>query len=783
MKRNSFLSSLIFIIFISNCFGFATSVNGDEQYFTLSGNVYISDGVYAGDTSIKFESRDSVWTKDTGRYEITDIPYGEHVVRAYFKDNGHTVSYRKIFFDSDLEFDWYEGKNWVTLEMFDENNTHVKNSQMSTIELIQTGDSSNPINGRLDFGPLNIGDYYTVRAYYGDSDQSTQFIHFKVDSSTPNDFDFNHGKNSRYGFIKFDDGTSISGVTISNGATETLSNEDGFFLFEDLEVGSSQTFTFKKANRTVANPINVTIESGQGWMNVSALGEVNYPDSPKFVTQTQVLRLSMLPMSIQWSGGNHTLFYTLTVNKEKIYEGFDDEFLFDTEETGNFEFQIGATNSNGTTNNTQKLLLMVMPEQSSDDLWQPGMSWDYDISYTPKSVSPDSEGIHHAKFTVLGKEKVIDSYGNEKDTFLMRKTDEYHMEREKSYHWVDSNNLFTLRTYWEDDPSSSSYYQEGTLGWNFTDLEGNEVNPLLVEGNFSMDFNRTNIIGVPGHPNGYDDTKNIVVIKPNVIVNTPAGSFSTTHISIIDNDDKIVSWDLWYNETVRNWVKKIDRLPGSHAEIVEYNLTGYSMPLTPQFITEDEGNYIVNDYDIEWAPFIGAEYYKLLENDKVIYSGNETSFYLEDRLDGDYRYEIYAILPSEAMIKSEAIKIQISFIPNTPEFITDSQEISKGESLLLLWKYDEDIFWYSVIVENQEGVKVEVYNGTDNSTTLENLDSGQNRIRVKAQLTNGKISALSDSIFIKVEESTEDSPMLSFFSTLIALILVTLNYKSGNKKK
>ena len=100
-----------------------------------------------------------------------------------------------------------------------------------------------------------------------------------------------------------------------------------------------------------------------------------------------------------------------------------------------------------------------------------------------------------------------------------------------------------------------------------------------------------------------------------------------------------------------------------------------------------------------------------------------------------------------------------------------------------MWKYDEDIAWYSVIVEDQEGVKVEVYNGTDNSTTLENLDSGQNRIRVKAQLTNGKISALSDSIFIKVEESTEDSPMLSFFSTLIALILVTLNYKSGNKKK
>ena len=149
MERRTFFSSLILLIFVSNCFGFTSSANSDEQYFTLSGNVYISDGVYAGDTSIKFESRDSIWTKGTGNYEITDIPYGEHVVRAYFKDNGHTVSYRKIFFDSDLEFDWYEGKNWVTLEMFDQNNNHVENSQMSTIKLIQMNDSSNPVNGDI----------------------------------------------------------------------------------------------------------------------------------------------------------------------------------------------------------------------------------------------------------------------------------------------------------------------------------------------------------------------------------------------------------------------------------------------------------------------------------------------------------------------------------------------------------------------------------------------------------------------------------------------------------
>ena len=34
----------------------------------------------------------------------------------------------------------------------------------------------------------------------------------------------------------------------------------------------------------------------------------------------------------------------------------------------------------------------------------------------------------------------------------------------------------------------------------------------------SLHFNRTNIIGVPGHPNGYDDTFNMISITENVIL-------------------------------------------------------------------------------------------------------------------------------------------------------------------------------------------------------------------------------------------------------------------------
>ena len=783
MKIKSLFCFFIVLIFVTTCFTINVSSESDEELFTISGNVYTSGGGQAGDTSIKLNSGDSIWSGTSGEYEITDVPFGEHVIRAYFKDNGHTVSYRKIFVDSDIELDWYEGKNWATFEMFDSSGQYVEESPMSTIKLIQSGESSSPTNGRLEVGPLEIGEYYTARAYYGNEDHSTQYVHFRLDSSSPNDFDFNHGLNSRYGFIITEEGEPISDVKVSNGSTEVLSNDDGFFIFENLVVGSSETFTFEKSNIEVSNPITITIEDGEGWMNASAIGEINYPEAPTFVTETQVLRLSMLPIDIKWLGGNHSLFYTLSSNGKAIYEGFSQNFLFDTNQVGNYELQIGATNSNGTTNTTQKLILVILPEQSSVDVWQPGMSWNYDISYTPTSVSPDPEGIHRATYTVLGKENVIDAYGNDKETFLLRKTDDYYMEREKSYRWVDSSNLLTLKTYWEDDPSSSSYYQRGTMGWSFTDSSGSEINPIIQEGNFTMHFNRTNIIGVPGHPNGYDDTENIVQITHNVLVNTPAGQFSTVYISIIDNNDGIVSWELWYNETAKNWVKIIDRLPGSHAEMVEYNLTSFYMPLNPQFITESEDNYIFNDYTISWAPFEGAESYKLVENGNTIYSGNNTEFQILDRVDGTYTYEMYAVLPAEAMIKSSSITFNISFVPEVPSFVTTNQQIVKGASLEINWEYDEEILWYSLIIEDKNGLKTELYNGTDTSIKLDNLPSGQNRLRVQAKLDSGKITDFSDSIFIKVEDSDEDSPMISIIPILVILVALATINKSRNKTR
>ncbi len=773
MKKSPFFSLLVvFFIVMSSFTSHVSSSEEEGQLYKISGEVFASDGSQAGDTFIKLIPRDSVQTGNEGSYEITDVAPGEHTIRAYFLENGHTTSYRKIYVEEDMILDWHEGHNWVTIEMFDDVGEYVENNSLSRIELIESNQSKTLVNGRAEFGPFEIGEYYTLRAYYGEIDHSTYDVHFRMEGSTPNDFDFKHGMNSKYGYITSSNGEAMSGITVSNGTFETITNEDGFFILNNLEVGSTQSFTFKSGNIEVAPPQTVDIISGTGWMNVSAPEKVRYPEAPKFSTETQTVLLSMLPIDIAWKGGDNTLFYTLTSNGVEVYEGFSDSFIFNTDEAGIFEFQIGATNTNGTTNSTQKLLLLVLPEQSSDDLWKSGMSWDYQIRYSPASVSLDVDGIHNAKYTVLGKEKVIDAYGDEKDTFVLRKNDEYHLEREKSYQWIDCGNLLPLKTYWEDDPSSSSYFQEGTLGWNFTNDQGQQVDLLGYEENISLHFNRTNIIGVPGHPDGYDDTMNLVNIQHGVQVITPAGEFSTTYISIIDTNDGILSWELWYNDTVKNWVKKIDRLPGSHAEKVEYNLTSFYIPLVPQFITEDNGNYVVNDYKIEWSSFEEAETYNLLQNGELVYSGNSTFFNFVNQIDGNYKYELYAILSSEASIKSDSININVNFVPETPIIITESQTIKEGQSINISWTYNEDIIWYLVILENEEGNKKEIYNGTDNFILIEDLDLGQNRIRVKAQLSDGKISDLSDSLFISVDRNSEDSPMLSpifLFAILLAI--------------
>ena len=44
--------------------------------------------------------------------------------------------------------------------------------------------------------------------------------------------------------------------------------------------------------------------------------------------------------------------------------------------------------------------------------------------------------------------------------------------------------------------------KRGTMGWKFT-TQGEDAELFSGDAPDSLHFNRTNIIGVPGHPNGY----------------------------------------------------------------------------------------------------------------------------------------------------------------------------------------------------------------------------------------------------------------------------------------
>ena len=751
--------------------------------FTLSGNVYDQNGNIAASTSIKVDSMTSSWSNLTdGSYEFTGISPGEHTVRAYFMNNGHTVVYRKMFFSEDMQLDWYEGKNWATAEMFDNQGERVHNSVLSTISLVELGETHSLNNGRTEFGLLDIGEYYTLLASYGEIDDSSQYVHFKLEpgtATTPsiNDFDFHYGMNSRYGFILDNLGNPMVDVVVTNGQQTVATNSDGFYLLQNLVVGSQQNYTFTQGTQQVVDSFTDIIQEGPGWLNFTSNIEVEMPRNVTFLTEMQSINSNQF--EIEWIGGEYTDFFSLydgEIDEDNlIYRGFSNSFVYTPEETGTIEFRIVANNSNGSTVNSQPLLLIVLPEGSEQELWSSGMSWDYSVIHTPE--------YHQNKtYTVIGSEKITDAFDRQRDTFLLRVSDEDYEDGEKAYRWVDSQNLLNIKTYWVDAPSSSSYFQEGQFGWNFTN-NGQEVNLFSSESPSKLHFNRTNIIGVPGHPNGYDDTINSIIIDHGVEVTTSAGTFDTTHISIIDDNDQIISWELWYNSTVRNYVKIIDRLPGSHSEMVEYELTSFDVPLIPQFITE-QSNLTDNDFNIEWANFQGAESYQILENGQVIYSGNNLSLEILNKTDGEYSFQVNAIMPSGHLVEGQVLLLNLEFIQPPPIFLTSTQNIDNSEDILIEWISVEDSAWYSLIVNYSDGSSEELYNGSSNFTTITDLDNGQNRLRVKVVLNNQIESIYSDSIYVIVDSvsdiesiSNQENYSLEIFIgfSVILIALVAIN--------
>ncbi|MDE0858127.1 MAG: carboxypeptidase-like regulatory domain-containing protein [Candidatus Poseidoniaceae archaeon] len=750
------------------CSLIVSMVSAEEpETFTLTGRVYDVNGEIADSTSIKVDSLTSSWSDTNGTYVFEGITPGVHTVRAYFMNNGHTVVYRTMNFQSDMQIDWYEGLNWITAEVHDSADQLVVNdSSNTTIQLIQNQQVLSPNNGNVEFDLQPIGSYYTLKSLNDGGEQGSQYIHFRMQSNTPNHFVFQDGTNSVYGFLTDVDGQPLTATTVSNGETQTVTNNDGFFLLQNLPVGSTQNLTFMKSDYEAIPASSHLVTSGAGWLNLSSVVTYVFPGAAQFVNSEQTIPLQTT--LIEWIAGNSTQSYHLYLDDDLLYTGINTYYEFTPESQGSYDFTLISFNENGSTESPDALLLIVLGDAINDDLWSVGMSWDYHVAYTPTSA----DGMHNVSITALEKETLVDAFGKEQTVFKTRHKDDMELEGEKSYRWYDTTNLLPIRTYWRDAPFESSYFMEGSMGWNFSAPNSSTPTSLFSDlEEYDLHFNRTNVIGVPGHPNGYDDTFNRVTRSYEEIT-TPAGTFQTTHYSMVDLNDGIVSWELWYNDTVRNFVKRIDRLPGSHSEKVVYELSSFDVPTTPQFITEPS-NVSTTDYSLEWAEYQGADSYVLMIDDSVIYEGNLTTFEVKDQLDGVYTYKILAHMANGFQTEATELSINVFEIVNPPEVTLMASTIVEGDSLSITWTSAEDIAWYSLLVQNEQGTSYEAYNGTSSSFDMVDLEPGINRIRVSTGLENGKISDYSSSVFITVDDAPEpkDTQLLEVSFTIGLVIL------------
>lgn len=748
---------LVFIICFTTLPIDTSQATEPNDNFTVTGKVLHQSGEIAGSTSIKITGYGSVWTDSAGNYQYTGIAGGEHIIRAYFMNDGHNVAYRKIIINSDLQLDWIVDNNWITVSSDDQLATFTVSD-----ENMQESKSHADL---LEFGPYEMGQYYNVTVFYDNGLNQTAMLKLRDGSAAEpfaNHLVMNQGTTSKYGYLRDMLGNSMPNVDVQIGQHMSRTNSDGFFLINGLNIGETVNLSVYQNEIEIIATHQITIEDSLGWYNLTSEITPEMPTAPGFLTSSFDIQINDGNSKlIEWTKGDYTDYFELSLDSEVIYRGSSTQFDFTPSEVGSFEFSLTAINLNGSIAAIKKISAVVL-SPSEDSFWNVGMSWQYAVDYLPESTN----GTHELTMTAIGTEVIQDTFGVEQECYLLRVEDIYDSPDRIRYYWIDSVNLLRLKTYSE----TSDYFVAGSMGWNFTTENGDETS--LFSGDIvSAHFNRTNIIGVPGHPNGYDDTNNIIEVTENVTVTTPSGIYLTTYFKITDLNDNIDSWELWYNETVRNWVKIIDRLPGSHSEAVTYHLTNHSgVPTNPQFVTQS-GISNLQNVQLEWGEFGRAVSYALLENGVEVYQGNELSYEMMNKEDGIYQYQVKVVLPSGSELLSEIITIEVDYIIQPPILnLPYSQNISDNDEILLSWGQLENVDWYSVLHSGSDGSMTEVYNGSATSYMFDDLDEGQNRFRIKAGITDGKFSELSNSSYVNYDPEESDSDNFLTFLPLFGIL-------------
>jgi hypothetical protein len=730
--------------------------------YSIKGYVFDSSGspivgpFMGPPTTIKIvELNQSAMPTAGGYYEFTDISTGTYTIRAYFGSIDHSTIYRNLKIYDNRIMNWTHGKTWITGSVLDSSLGKVTPPFMgppTTIKNVYSDVSVQPDeNGNYELSNIPVGGYVKVRAYFGSIDHTTNYIMIKAEGNTPNDIDFINGRNSVYGYVFDVDGTTpLPGETVNAGPadTDTKTNNDGFYLLSNLPTNADQTITvtFNSKNNEIAQEV---ITMGPGDLNhLNFTFGLILPDTPVFITESSVEPAG--DYTVRWNAASMADEYVLLEDGIQIYQGTALEKSIAGKVPGTYEYTLIAGNANGNSAVSDPIQVTVMGGSSEDDLWVPGMEWEFHV----ESTSTGSTDIDIVKYTVLSKETKEDLAGTTHDVYKVRRSWESESDT-ISYMWFDAVNLDKI----SGDTDYGAYNSQMSYSWVYSSAP----RPLTVGAQIELDYSAVINVSVPGHPLITRGSTNIFKVEGMVNVTVPFGTFACYNITITDKDDGIVSWNYYYSDEIRHWVKMVDRLSDGMSDMVVYTLKDTSIPTKP-VITTESGEVTGREVAIEWAEYPQALGYVLYENDVKVYDGtgmSHTSIGLDN---GVYEYVLKARLSTGSTEPSKTVRITVNFTLPSPGFITEAKIVNTGD-YDIEWNTVEDAESY-VLYEDDE----EIFSGTETAFSVTGKEDGLFRYRVKAISSTHGESPLSDSLLVTVELEVDEEEGLPI-AVIVAIVI------------
>jgi hypothetical protein len=759
-------------------------MEGISNGFNVSGYVFDSIGAliigpFMGPpTTIKVvELNLSVQPDFEGYYEINNISEGTYTIRAYFGSVDHSVIYRELRIFENTKLNWTIGKTWVTGRVFDASGFPVTSPFMGPPTMVKHMASDYFVypdsKGYYELENISIGEWITVRTFFGSIDFTGNYVHLRANGSNPIEIDFHNGRNSLHGFVYDSDGvTPLSGSTImiDNKVTSAVTDHEGYYLIQNISVGETYNVTalFQgKGNETSQQVIEFT-EGNFSHLNFTYQAIMKIiPEQPVFKTGSFLMEPGTV--EITWNRSENANGYRLMRGEVVLYDGNDTAFTYSTEVEESVELFLIAYNDDGNSEPSEMITIIFKVDVRDIESWIPGMEW----SYYVEAISDGKLEIDNITYKVISRE-----VKNGKESFKVKgswESDPDHIH----YLWYDVLNYDIIATLDISGPITV----HGSHEWIYS----SDKLPLSPGKILTIEYHKATKIPFYDDPI-LDNASFNFSVNGMENITTPAGKFECLNVTIVDTKDGFVAWNYYYSEELQHWVKMNDRLPLSRADEIYFTLTDFNFPTVPVIITE-AGTLKERNFNITWDKYPDALNYTLYENDVEIFSGPETSYSLTNRDNGEYSYRVRAELSTGQSGSSEPITITVNWSLPSPEFITPSS-ILNIPYLIIEWTFVDEADGY-VLLENG----IEIYSGPSTLINITKRTAGDYRFRVKVQnLTYGD-SDLSDSLLIKFEFIEEDnqeenkkgkSPtIMVILATIIifALVTVLIIVKGSLKKK